>query len=551
VQLTPAARRIQRAFRAFRAQFPGGRLRSASSSASVHFQEAPEFRSALAAGFCEALRRAAMIDPAVRAPVLGEARRQDFKDEARRRGLVRAVVDADDEIAFSGAAEAVLWAKDGFAMAVRKMGDEDTVHLLMDMARWEVDYVVVKFQLDEAPRIMASVFGRPIREVLRTAVQRRSLTPKRGHEMVRHVVPIDERMLAEAGNELRVVGAPGDRFRLKPDMRRFLHHALGGFQHYKWQLNPRRRRRVAGRRLQRWILHVFHGQPIGNAYRILRTMAAWAPKMDPARNWEALFARPLVVMDGKRYERRLSYAMHHLARRLLREVGKLPRGSYANMPASAGRKLLSYVTTTARDPASASASSGKRSSSRSGSGSGSGSSSSSSVITPEYAEERSTAVAGYLVDADHAGFFHARAVRRTNGRVDVELTVFDPHAANTFAPSVFDTLGAQLKFAMTRYQLDVRTKVRPAQVPEELALQYAWEGSCGPSSVALLMSMMRLMRGQTRGARLLAQAMERMSLGSADRESREAARAFQETVFRQVSEEEVVASVQLLHSAVV
>jgi hypothetical protein len=42
-----------------------------------------------------------------------------------------------------------------------------------------------------------------------------------------------------------------------------------------------------------------------------------------------------------------------------------------------------------------------------------------------------------------------------------------------------------------------------------------------------------------------------MSLGSADRESREAARAFQETVFRQVSEEEVVASVQLLHSAVV
>lgn len=69
-------------------------------------------------------------------------------------------------------------------------------------------------------------------------------------------------------------------------------------------------------------------------------------------------------------------------------------------------------------------------------------------------------------------------------------------------------------------------RVARVAVPRRLAVQYATEGSCGPSSVALPMSMLRALRGA------------------------ETPMAAIEAAFRGVSDEDVVLAAQLQHSAV-
>jgi hypothetical protein len=515
------ARRIQRAYRTFRAQFPGGRLRSASSSGDVRFQEDPDFEEPLAKGFAEALVRAAKMDPEIRAPVLAAGRQSDFKAQARRRGLVRAVSGSEAPIAFQGHREAIAWAAQGYQMAVRSLDRQGLGHKLLDMERWEVDYLVGKFQMDEAPGIVVRFTGRPLKELLRTVAEKRSLSPKRGHNTKIYRVPIDERMLAEAGNELRIVGGPGDRFRLKPDMRRFLHHALGGFQHYKWQLNPRRRRRVAGRGFQRWILHANHGMRITSTYRILRAMTGWAHRMDRARNWDALFARPLLITKSRKNRRSLHYAVQQLARRLLHDAGVSVAGSREPLPASAGYKLFSSLTTTSTSPDRRSSRSGSRSGSRNGSSGRSGSGG--RLPRPSY-------VVGYMTDHDHAGLFHATLrpdPSGPDGPLRVRVTLYDPHAAITFAPEVAASLRKKLDAALSDLGLtNFRLRVSFARVPEQLALQYGYEGSCGPSSLALIFSMLRLCHPK-------------------------APANLQSATYLGVNEEDVVVATQLLHGAVV
>jgi hypothetical protein len=522
-RVVSAARRIQRGYRAFRAKFPaGGRLHSRSSSEVVEYQEQKEYADALAAGFCKALVRAANTDPATRAPQL---RRQMEADKARgllpkRLGDVRAVLcrDAEEEgeggvavlqcggvLAFSGTSAIHRWAVRGYEMAVEQLGEEGGERLVA-MEPWEVDYVVRRFQRDEAPAIVASELGVPREKVrlIRTAARQRSLKPAPGHESVEYVVPL----LQLPG--VKVVGAPGDGFRLRRDLARFLGHALGGFERYRWELNPLRRRRVHNMP-RRYILRANTGLGMYSAYRILRSMHAWAGRMDPSRNWQALFPRLLPFSSTPRSSARmLRFACHALARRLLREAGAERKGR-SEQPASLGSRYMSWMS--------------RSSTSRSGSGS----------REPDGA----SSVAGYYVDDKHAGFFHASLSVRPSRPLKPQLTVtlMDPLGRMTFAAGLIDRLRKALSEAFANvagWGMQVQVRVAFGGVPERLALQYQYEGSCGPSSIALIMSLLRHMRRHP----------EASYAGIGGAEGRE-------RIFRGVIDEDVVAAVQMLHGSVV
>lgn len=497
-----AARRIQRAFRQFRAQFPGGRAFS-SSSPVARYQEDADLRRPLAKAFAARLRKAAEMDPKERALVLAEAKRREgpgWEARAERLGLVRAVELPGGRMGYLG--DGAAWAKRGYDYALAQLDD-----LLDDMAIWEIDYVLVKFQLEEAPGVAAAVMGAPAAVLLRTRTERKSLTPKAGHRAERQFVPLD-------GDDARVVGAPGDRFRLRRDMVRFLGHMLGGFRRYRWQLNPRRRRRVRGRRpARRYVMRFNQGLPGAAAYRMLRGMCAWAGRVSPSRNWQALFARPVMASAIRKDPRRFRYAVHHLCLRLLRDAGLRPPGSASSLrpPASAGRKLFSYVSTTPEAD-------------RGGGAGGAG------------GVAKVSQVAGYLLDEEHAGLFHARLSPRPGG-AEVTLTILDPHGVNTFAEGVASKVRDQMRASFLALlgptaSAGVSVSVAFGPVADGQGLQYAYEGACGPSSIALVLSLLRTMRASPAAD----------FAGSASARLR---------VFRGVTDEDVVVAAQLVHGAVV
>lgn len=113
------------------------------------------------------------------------------------------------------------------------------------------------------------------------------------------------------------------------------------------------------------------------------------------------------------------------------------------------------------------------------------------------------------------------------------MKVIDPHAVVTFDTEVIKRLTKELGkvFDEVAGKGRVKVKVSFAHVDEQLALQYAYEGSCGPSSLALILSMLR--------------AAKKVDT------SRPLPPAFPAFVFQEVKEEEVVLAVQLLHNAVV
>lgn len=493
----------------------------------MRYQAEPIFRAPLADAFADRLRSAAMIDPEQRFLVLARVRDTDRDPDmmarAKRLGMVRAIETNDGRVAFTGEDAIHDWAIDGYKLALQRLGPEHAWRL-DDMDAWELDWVVVRFQMEHAPDVMRRTVGADKLDIRHTVARSRSVSPKEGYPRKRFVVPLNP------GPDVKIVGAPDDRrFRLRPDMVRFLDHALGGFEHYHWQLNPRRRRRVRGKGAQhgrRYFMNANHGISITTGHRILRAIAAWAPRVDPERNWADLFARPVYIIDLPDHARYVRYAMHQLARRLLREAGLLPKSARADLPASVGHKLFTEISTTPEtpsrrrtDPSAASSAPSRHASS-----------SSSSFAAPGAA-----ACAGYLVDTDHANFFHARLVEipddgdgsGTGARV--AITVMDPHGKitvdqETVAARMTHELRAAIDDILGRGASVVR--VTFAAVPKALALQYAFEGSCGPSSIALLFSLLRHMRQQPR-------------------------RLDPEAVFRGVTDEDVVVAVQLVHSAVV
>jgi hypothetical protein len=528
--------RIQRAFRRFLAQFPSPRASAASSPRAVFYQEQESFIAPLAEGFCRMVYGGAMMDSEIRVRMFAELRaspewRANMRGEGR--GYVRAVAPQPGEaarVAFTGDSAISAWAQQGYARAQAKLRPEREWRLAA-MLPWEVDVLICKFQRDQAPDIVAKAAGREPGTVrlLRTAPRRRpaNTSPKAGHPRYRYLVP-----LAPSPRD-RVVGAPGDAFRLRRDMARFLGHALGGFEHYDWTLNPLRRRRVKGKAPRRYIMRSNHGLLLASAHRILRAIAGWAPRMDAARNWAALYPRPLLISPASPASARAArYAAYRLVRRLLDEAGALGRGSRGDLPASVGHRFASSRSTSAETPA----------------------------RTPGSGPASASAVAGYMVDATHAGFFHAafrvdlaaegraerapKAAEEEEGAAEqeagttfasLEVTLMDPHGNVSFTKESRNHIAALLNEAvadLVPYGMKVRLRVTLGRVPAAIGLQYFYEGACGPSSLALLLSLLRIMRARPAAAFLR------------DPDARAA-------IFRGVRDEDVVAAVQLVQGAVV
>jgi hypothetical protein len=513
-----AARRIQRAYRLFRAKFPAeGRIGSRSSSEQLMFQEDSRLNETLAQGFASLLVRHARMEPEDRVELMRDevAERRETVRPAALAGMVRAVVNRNGGLGFTGGMQLARWAYDGFGIAAERLGEEDRWRLA-DLQRWEVDALAVKFQLEEvAERAAPLVRGGRQPRIVRTAKERRPVAPKPGYDPMRHVVPLDEDAIlrGEAG-DLRLVGAPGDAFKLRRDAARFLGHALGGFEHYAWRLNPRRRRRKAGRP-QRWIMHANYGL-IGSAkYRILRALAGWAGRVDAARGWRYIFARPV---DTGLSADKLRVAARALVRHLRRAPGGLP-------PARTGSR--------------SSGSSGGLDESLSGGRSSGRLPRAFSMVSSSPAARSSSLpdaplAVGSFSDGEHFGGFVARLDRGAR----LSVGIFDPHAKPTFDPAAREAFEAALR----REAPDLVLAVAYVELPLALRLQYRHEGSCGPSSLAIMLSLCRLLAGGGRGAKEGARPRSLPPHADDDLFRR---------AFSSVTDEDVVLAVQLAHGAVV
>jgi hypothetical protein len=508
-----AARRIQKAYRRFRKMFPhGGRVFSRSSPEIKVYQELPEFRAPLAERFAAVLRAAALLDPEQRPLVVARAWKEDGGSAMLRgeeaRGYVRAgppEAEGDPPVLFSGNAEINGWAVDGYWLALRQLGAADRWRL-QDMQPWEIDYILVRFQRDEAAAVVAEQVGRPasqvmlLRTVVRPRAERSSSQRRRrpsgsgsgsGSGSESYEVPV------AAGPGIRVIGAPGDPFRLQTDMRRFLAGALGGAHRYRWQINPLRRRRVAGKPFRRYLMRANHGLKLTSAGRILHAVHAAAGDVHPSRNWRALYPRPIAITS--------SSSSSSSPRRSPAAAGSAFRGMVARLLAETGIRPRSL---------------GRRTSSLRSAGLPS---------TPGSA----SAVAGYIVDELHAGCFHAALDVADDGRIRVLMSIFDPHGKTTFSPAFLSGAQGHLDSALASllpaHAQAAEASVIFAPVLAGAGLQYTYEGSCGPSSIALLFSLLRLMRA-------------RPAVGF------KAAKARYD-VFMGVRDEDVVVATQLVHSS--
>jgi hypothetical protein len=509
-----AARRIQRVYRLHRARFPAeGKVHSHSSSEPLLFQEDSRLRETLAEGFAAQLVAHARMDPEERIEQIRDqvADRKENVPPGQMKGLVRAVVSPEGEMGFTGGMELARWAYEGFGIAADQLGEEDHWRLA-DLQRWEVDALVVAFQLEEVEELVRPmVRDNRLPRIVRTFRERRPVRPRAGHDPMRYVVPLDEDAILEGrAGDLKIVGSPGDAFRLRRDAVRFLGHALGGFERYAWRLNPRRRRRRAGRP-QRWVMHANYGLANTAQYRIMRAMVGWAHRMDEARGWQFLVARPV---DLSQSPDRMRVAVRALMRRLGGGGGsgapsKLPRAftSVSSTRASAGLASL------AGPPAGLASLAGP----------------------PSERPPSAAAVAvGAFSSTTHFGGFVARLHSGTR----LTVSVFDPHGRNTFKPEALAAFEAALREEAPPY-LESLT-VEPVSVPADLKLQYRNEGSCGPSSLALMLSLCRQLAAARRGMRRASERTE------ADRPAELIRRAF-----GGVTDEDVVLAVQLTHGAVV
>jgi hypothetical protein len=471
-----AARRIQKAFREFRRHFPGGgKLHSRSSTEPIFYQEDSRLVETLAEAFAELILTYAQMEPEDR---IEELRALKRSLPPPKRSFVRAAAGKKGGMTFSGGRVLARWALEAFAVAAERLGEEDR-WLLADMQPWEFDVLLNRFQRDEVVEAVNRLRGGKPTRILRTVAEPRP-KGKPGYPPQRHVVAVDED--AAFGDSLRIVGAPGDRFRLRRDIVRFLGHALGGFRNYAWRLNPRRRRRKAGRP-QRWVMHANYGLNSKALYRILRAMRAWAGRVEPRRGWRLLFPRPIETDMPQR----LGPAVKALLRTLRAGTGSRVPRAYSEISSS-------------------------RSASRSAEG---------RAVDGRGSPKERIAV-GSFTSEDHYGGF----VARLRGGSRLHVDVFDPHADNTLPEETRERFEA----AVRRANPEMEVVTRLVHVPRALRLQYRNEGSCGPSSIALMLSLCRLLAG-----------------GAPPPPSD----LLFVRAFRSVTDEDVVLAAQLTHSAVV
>jgi hypothetical protein len=459
ISMPSAAVTVQRAYRAYRRQFPAKPLASASSSPRI-YQDDPRLAGPLGAAFGSELRRLAGMSVGARnAEISGRLARREL---VLAPGMIRAAHDAArGRMAFTGGS-AGAWAVRGYEEARRESPG------VADLTGAELNYALVVVQAEEAPRLASRVLGHPRPRLLRPQARRKSRSPKHGGQV---------RELAWAGASREpVVGAPGDRFRLRRDMVRFLGFVLGGFGRYDWRMNPRRRAlvvRAGGSRgrVKRWVMHSNLGVKPRALYAWLRAMYGWRERMDTSRNWAALYPRPIAVGHAT-----LASSMRDLLRR---HVFGIPRASTIGpFPGVVSRTQPRRPTV-----------SGFRVAGLFGAESGAGS---------------------------HAGVFLLVLRRATRAWV-LQVALLDPLGAMTFGAGV----EAEVRAGLERAAADVlgapepswRERSEPAKgdgpggsggtvavqvarvpVPRALGVQYANEGACGPSSLALLLSVLREMR---------------------------------------------------------
>jgi hypothetical protein len=474
---TAAAVAIQRRYRRFRRQFPAaGRLKTRSSSSSPRiYQEDPRIASQLSRLLAADLVRFAKLTPPER-----EAEIADSLARSRvslLRGMIRAAHNpATGRMAFTGGPLAA-WAVKGYEAAVTA---EPRV---ADLTGPQISYLLIILQKEVVPELAAVATGHPRPRVIRSNLLRKSRSPKHGNPLREVPAPDDD----------AIVGAPGDTFRVKADMRRFLGFALGSFARYAWQMNPRRRRRRLQRkgasafRLKRWFMHSNLGVTPRTLYVWLRAMHGWAGRMDPSRNWEALYPRPL-VFDGPALSPRLAATLRDLLRRHLLGV----------QPAASTLGPFPGVLTRTH---------------------------------PRRQPRAGTRLAGLFGDGRHAGAFVLMLRRATRGWV-LQVALLDPLGMVTFPVSLQDTMRAELERAVEHVGAAgdvVQVQVAFVPVPRKLAVQYASEGACGPSAIALLTSALRRLRTLPTAATPATAAHE---------------------AFRCVSDEDVVLAAQLHHNAV-
>lgn len=160
---------------------------------------------------------------------------------------------------------------------------------------------------------------------------------------------------------------------------------------------------------------------------------------------------------------------------------------------------------------------------------------------PRRAYTHNVKVAGIVGDGHHAGVFVLYARRYDRGW-QLQMAILDPLASITFPLQVQSAVERALRDAVRRLGLGpggsaaerigvpvVDAQVALLPVPRKLAVQYASEGSCGPSSVALLLSLLR-------------------AIGTGPPRSSPAEAAVR--AFRGVRDEDVVLAMQLHHSSV-
>lgn len=476
-----AARRIQRAFRKYRAGAPSspssarGPLHPSSSSSSSPriYQDDERLAPKISALLASELVRLARLGPLERDEEVGRALAQRRLVVAR--GMVRAGRRGGSGIGFTGG-RAGQWAVRGYQEA---LGREPAV---ADLTPAQVTYVLLMLQREAVPRVAAQVLGHSRPRILRSEVSRKSLSPKLGRR---------EREVAYGEGAEEIVGQPGDGFALRPDMRRFLRHVLGGsLRRYNWRMNPRRRkrrRRGEGGRLKRWVMHSNDGVSPAALYAWLREMYLWSGRMDRRRNWAALYPRPLQAYRGiEGGSKALPATLRDLLRRHV--FGLNQHSSIGPFPGVRSR------TEPRRQP-------------RSG-----------------------TRVAGIFGDGRHAGVF-LLFVRRASLGLVLQVALLDPLGAVHFPRALESAVQTELRRAAS----DVGVALAgPAQVAffavgRDLAVQYASEGACGPSSIALLLSALRQLRTLPASA-----------------SPSDAARA----AFAKVADEDVVLAAQLHHSSV-
>ena len=295
------------------------------------------------------------------------------------------------------------------------------------------------------------------------------------------------RYLTVGGSQKGIVGGPGDkRFKLPPDLGLFLRHAN---IRYDARLNPRRRRRVRGVARKRWIMRVSHGFTTDAGSRIAETLNAAQNVVLPRRHWELIHARDLQFPEPG-----VASALSPLSVAFLSVL--IQQGLPATVAIACGH-------------------------------------------------------AGPALSL-HACLHVIRLVPqpRFPKLFDLDVVILDPHGTVILAPASLALMRSTYVDALDRANMrlppfgkealemlrqdelgDVvirSVRVRAQPVPESLRVQYAYEGSCGPSSVALALSAARVV---AKTPFLTAPQLAR-------------------AIFEQVRDEDVVLAAHLVHNLV-